>query len=345
MKKQLQNSFLFVLCLFAIITHAQNVGIGTTTPVWKLDVRGSTPDDGQLISVGNSDQTHHLLFFGGRLNDPNPFILWKAGDPLRFATDEFGYRELMRINPDGSVGIGTLPNASAILDVASSSQGLLIPRMSTSIITSVSNPAKGLMIYDSTKNQLMVNMGTPVAPNWQTIVYSSGWSLTGNSGINPLNNFIGTTDVSPIIFKVNNSKAGIVDTTTNNTSLGFRTLDSVTTGVHNAALGYKALISNKAGLYNTAIGSNALRYNTSGNYNTAVGMQSLTLNTTGYRNTALGYLSMYLDTSGFDNTSSGVYSLYSNFIRCCQCCHWLFSIVWQYYRLLQYGYRRLFIIQ
>ena len=74
-----------------------------------------------------------------------------------------------------SVGINTTattPDASSILDVSSTSKGLLIPRMSTVAITTISNPAKGLLVYDSVKNQLMVNMGTPAVPNWQTIVFS-----------------------------------------------------------------------------------------------------------------------------------------------------------------------------
>ena len=61
-----------------------------------------------------------------------------------------------------NVGIG-LPNpdASAQLDITSTSRGLLIPRMSTAVINSLPNPARGLMVYDSVTNQLMVNMNFP----------------------------------------------------------------------------------------------------------------------------------------------------------------------------------------
>src|ERR1700738_2612258 len=81
-----------------------------------------------------------------------------------------------------SVGIGTLvPDASAQLDISNSAKGILIPRMNTAAISSISNPAKGLLVYDSVKNQLMVNMGTAIAPDWETIASKSGWNLTGNS--------------------------------------------------------------------------------------------------------------------------------------------------------------------
>ena len=64
------------------------------------------------------------------------------------------------------VGIGTtVPDASAALDITHTAKGLLIPRMSTGSLNAIASPAKGLLVYDSLANQLMVNMGTPAAPN------------------------------------------------------------------------------------------------------------------------------------------------------------------------------------
>ncbi|UTA68416.1 hypothetical protein [Emticicia sp. 21SJ11W-3] len=49
-----------------------------------------------------------------------------------------------------NVGIGTtLPHESAVLDIKSSSQGLLIPRMSLQQRNSIQNPANGLMVYQT----------------------------------------------------------------------------------------------------------------------------------------------------------------------------------------------------
>ena len=94
-----------------------NVGIGTTEPARKLDIRGSTADDGIVMSLGNADLSHQLVFFPGRQNDPNPFILWHNTDPLRLATDFNGFNELMRINPNGNIGIGTVSPDLAKLQV------------------------------------------------------------------------------------------------------------------------------------------------------------------------------------------------------------------------------------
>lgn len=53
-------------------------------------------------------------------------------------------------NGQNNVGIGTLnPNPSAILDIQSNSKGVLIPRMDSTQRRIISNPANGLLVYDS----------------------------------------------------------------------------------------------------------------------------------------------------------------------------------------------------
>ena len=204
------------------------------------------------------------------------------------------------INNDAS-----LPDNSAVLDIKSGTKGVLIPRMNSVSVNGIINPAKGLLVMDTAKNQLMVNMGTAILPNWQTIVASSGWSLTGNSGIDSATNFIGTLNTKPFIIRVNNVRSGFVDTLTNNTAFGFRTLDSSTTGTWNTAIGFKSLSGNKSGENNTGLGWGALQFNSSGSYNTASGVFSLNSNTTGSQNTALGQLAMYSNKTGGQNNAIG----------------------------------------
>ncbi|MFY8165296.1 MAG: fibrobacter succinogenes major paralogous domain-containing protein, partial [Sediminibacterium sp.] len=65
------------------------------------------------------------------------------------------------------VGIGTTtPAASAQLDVTSTTKGLLPPRMTTSQRNAISNPANGLIIYNTTSNCFQINIGTSLSPNW-----------------------------------------------------------------------------------------------------------------------------------------------------------------------------------
>lgn len=61
-----------------------------------------------------------------------------------------------------SVGIntdGSSPDASAMLDVSSTTKGLLIPRMTTSERGSISSPATGLMVYDTSESTLYFYTG------------------------------------------------------------------------------------------------------------------------------------------------------------------------------------------
>lgn len=57
---------------------------------------------------------------------------------------------IITANVFAQVGIGTItPHASSVLDVSSTTQGMLTPRMTTVQRTAISTPADGLMVYDT----------------------------------------------------------------------------------------------------------------------------------------------------------------------------------------------------
>jgi hypothetical protein len=213
-----------------------------------------------------------------------------------------------------SVGIGnSSPDASAQLDVSATNKGLLIPRMSSAAITSITNPAKGLMVYDTAKNQLMVNMGTSSVPNWQTIVFNSGWSLAGNSGINPSTQFVGTTDFKPLNFRTNNRKAGTLDDSLHNVffgvNTGFNTApSSAFDGRYNTFIGDSAGVLNTTGFSNTFVGRSAGYSNTTSGANSFFGYQAGQSNTTGSANALFGYNSGRINTIGAANSFYGYFS-------------------------------------
>src|SRR5690349_20787668 len=74
---------------------------------------------------------------------------------------------------------GTVAHSSAMLDIKTTSKGLLIPRMSSSQRTSISSPATGLMVFDTDTNTFWYFNGTA----W-TNLSGAGWFLTGNAGTN-----------------------------------------------------------------------------------------------------------------------------------------------------------------
>ncbi|MCW3159895.1 hypothetical protein [Chryseobacterium oryctis] len=65
----------------------------------------------------------------------------------------------------GQVGINTTsPDPSSALDVTSDSKGLLLPRIND--VSSIQEPATGLIIFDINKKCISQNVGTPTTPDW-----------------------------------------------------------------------------------------------------------------------------------------------------------------------------------
>jgi hypothetical protein len=70
------------------------------------------------------------------------------------------------INSTAQIGIGTTtPNASSILDLTSTTQGLLLPRMTTTQINAIATPAAGLTVYNTTLALICFYNGTA----WQKV--------------------------------------------------------------------------------------------------------------------------------------------------------------------------------
>jgi hypothetical protein len=104
------------------------------------------------------------------------------------------------------IGAAGAPDASATLEVtggAANNKGLLLPRLTTVQRDAISNPATGLLIYNTTTNEVQANTGTPAAPVWATATAAS-WNTSGNAGSDPATNFIGTTDNQPLVLRTNN---------------------------------------------------------------------------------------------------------------------------------------------
>ena len=87
-------------------TSMVNVGIGTSNPFFKLDVRDNgTIGDSAFISVGQKDQSSFLRLFGGSQTTPDPYIWFTGGRSLRFITSGGGFHERLTIAPNGNIGI------------------------------------------------------------------------------------------------------------------------------------------------------------------------------------------------------------------------------------------------
>jgi hypothetical protein len=106
------------------VANSQNVGINSTTTSAKLHVKGS--------GVSSSTWTAQFHNSGNANN-------------------------ALMVRDDGIVAMGTAsPNASAKLEISSTTQGVLFPRMTTTQRDAISSPANGLVIYNSSTDKLQV---------------------------------------------------------------------------------------------------------------------------------------------------------------------------------------------
>ena len=94
----------------------------------------------------------------------------------------------------GQVGIGTTtPDASSILDLSSTTKGMLIPRMTTAQRNAIGTPVSGLMIYNTSTSAFNFYTGSA----WTTL-------FSGSSGVNSITGTanritLGGTTSDPIV--------------------------------------------------------------------------------------------------------------------------------------------------
>ncbi|MEI6764801.1 MAG: PKD domain-containing protein [Bacteroidota bacterium] len=82
---------------------------------------------------------------------------------------------------------GAPSDTSAMLDIKSTTKGLLIPRMTIAQRNAIVLPANGLLIYNTDCNNINYNAGTPTAPNWlpvnSPLTLSAPGSISGQTTV------------------------------------------------------------------------------------------------------------------------------------------------------------------
>jgi hypothetical protein len=58
-----------------------------------------------------------------------------------------------------AIGQTTAPNSSAMLDIVSTTKGLLPPRMTTTQVNAITTPPNGLRVYNTTIDHMCVYQG------------------------------------------------------------------------------------------------------------------------------------------------------------------------------------------
>lgn len=146
-----------------IYNNGGYVGVGTAAPAAQLHVAGNNGSDVKMAlqNTGNGNTgveirgstTNALQYidFTQNANDDYTNRIISDTNALTIRNKTTGSITLTR---DGKVGIGGTPNASAALEIASTTSGLLYPRLTQAQRTAIAAPVSGLTIYNSTTNCL-----------------------------------------------------------------------------------------------------------------------------------------------------------------------------------------------
>jgi hypothetical protein len=140
---------------------AGNLSVGTVNKLGTITNYGAL---GMICASGDSTVNRSLKFYidgtlYGGIYSPN-------GKSLAFQVGASTLSDAMVIDQSSNVGIGTAsPDASAILDVQSTTKGVRMPNMTTTQKNAIASPAAGLMVFDTNLAKLCVYSGAA----WQTI--------------------------------------------------------------------------------------------------------------------------------------------------------------------------------
>jgi hypothetical protein len=162
------------------ISQAGNVLVGSSSSDggFKLDVSGSarftskvtinsTINSGLTVLNGSSNGQ---IFNDGNMHIEAAEYLWINGNSTSLTQINAGGGNTYINSGGGRVGIGTAtPSASAVLDITSITQGVLLPRMTTAQIGNISSPANGLTVYNTSLTVPCFYDGT----GWRKISHSS----------------------------------------------------------------------------------------------------------------------------------------------------------------------------
>lgn len=115
------------------------------------------------------------------------------------------------VQANGQMKIGSNPtqiHKASILELESNQQGLLLTRIGDfSLINTAigGDNVDGMVVYYTGASADGPGLYMRKDGNWVKIASAadaaSNWSLKGNAGTDPANNFVGTTDAQPLVFK------------------------------------------------------------------------------------------------------------------------------------------------
>lgn len=236
-----------------------------------------------------------------------------VGYPMS-SSDAFFTGAKMRLNENGQLIIGSnTPNASAQLDITSTTRGFLPPRLTATQRNAIGTPAAGLMVYDTDSSRYML-----YGSAWKGLAFTDATSGGSYSSDSMGLRYTGTTTRNFVSIGAGNPKGYAAGTAVNgrNIAIGDSSLRYITTGTSNIGIGYQALLNTTTGVENVAIGhlsgvnTASVSNTTDGGGHTSMGFAAG--QNTNAANVAVGWKAMQTNTSiGRFNTAVGASAMRS----------------------------------
>ena len=140
-------------------------GSGSTSATTSLLVQNSGGTSSLQLKDNGELATYGVINVRSQAGDNGGFIYTSATQNLIISNyNVYGTGSSVNVNTNGVV-IQRIPtnndaNASSVLDIRSTTQGVLFPRMTTTQKNAIASPAAGLVVYDSTMNATCEYNGT-----------------------------------------------------------------------------------------------------------------------------------------------------------------------------------------
>jgi hypothetical protein len=273
-------------------TVGGNVGIGTTTPAAKLDVKG-TEDVRNTLTLFPSGTNPALSVHGTALE------VSSAGKVTFVSGQTFPGTGTVTSVGSGAGLTGGPITGSGTLSIASGGvTNSMLANPSLTVAAGTDLTGGGTVALGGTTT---LGLDTTKVP-----LLNAANTFTGNQTVN--GNLSATGVVTGSSYQIGSNLFAFGSYNSSNAFLGFAG-NTATTGSGNTANGVAALQTNTTGSNNTANGAYALDGN-SGSNNTVIGFQAIYGAGTGSFNTALGALSGLTndssDMTGTNNTFIGI---------------------------------------
>jgi hypothetical protein len=316
-----------------------NVGIGTTSPAYTLDVAGQGNFTGSggssagVISTRAANPGMAWNMSGNATDEKWWDLLAASGRFMGRAVDDANSSATtwLQVNRGTATTINSVTFPSGDVGIGTTGPGAKLHVEGSIRMVDGNQGAGKIMISDAN--------GTGSWTSVSSAIGNNEWSTTGNTGTTDLTNYIGTTDNIPFTVKTNGQISGRVDPLLSNAFWGYWAGKSYTTGTQNAAVGTNALKDNTIGAKNTVMGTSALESSVAGsnavaigyaaqqyanntgsayvNYSVAVGSEALMGSTTasantGNYNTAVGFQTLMDNTTANSGVALGAYALSNN---------------------------------